>query len=258
MAAGIGIAILSYVLTFTLIGVTAAALDRDLDFEDTPLFDAAGDLARYTDERLKAAAEGTELPAPPTFAGDLVTARIAYLLGAVNAVGITVAAFVGMGRWRKQFEQALGLGAYSFDRLWKPGLVTIAAYVIVILYSVTADALDLGILEPEQSVPGTIMRDDWGMAIFAVLAIVFAPLSEEIFFRGLVFGGFARWGFAIAGPLSAVIFAASHVDPGTLIPFTIVGLMFAWLYRSSGSLWDSIAAHAMFNSISTFLLLFTR
>jgi membrane protease YdiL (CAAX protease family) len=146
---------------------------------------------------------------------------------------------------------------YAFDRIWKPALVTIAGYVLVIAYTVIVNALDLNFIEPENTVPGSISRDAWGLAIFGVVAVVAAPLSEELLFRGLVFGGLVRWGFWPAAVISGVGFSMAHLDPGTFIPFTLIGMALAWAYWSSGNLWDSIIAHCLFNTTS-FLVLLSR
>ena len=34
-----------------------------------------------------------------------------------------------------------------------------------------------------------------------------------------------------------------------LIPFTVVGALFAWGFEASGSLWTSIAAHVLVNGL---------
>jgi membrane protease YdiL (CAAX protease family) len=74
---------------------------------------------------------------------------------------------------------------------------------------------------------------------------VWTPLSEEVFFRGFIFAGLSsRWGVTGATLVSAAIFSAFHISPGVLIPIFITGLLLAWLYHQTGSLWASIAAHA--------------
>jgi len=78
-----------------------------------------------------------------------------------------------------------------------------------------------------------------------------------LLFRGLVFGGLVRWGFWPAALLSGVGFSMAHIDPGTFIPFTLIGMALAWVYWSTGSLWDAIIAHSLFNTTS-FLLLLSR
>ena len=85
---------------------------------------------------------------------------------------------------------------------------------------------------------------------FEALA-VWTPLTEEIFFRGFVFVGLIpRWGVWRATAASALIFSLFHLHPGVLVPIFIIGLLLAWLYRFTGSLWPPIMAHAGQNAIA--------
>lgn len=150
--------------------------------------------------------------------------------------------------------QALGLNRYDWIQLWRPALMTIALYGGVIIYSVIMAWLDIDLLEPESSVDEDFVRGPILVAGSFLMICVGAPLSEEIVFRGAIFGGLLRWGFWPAAVISGFLFSAVHLDPGSLIPFWIVGIGLAWLYWSRGSLWDSIICHGMFN-FSSYLLL---
>jgi CAAX protease family protein len=102
----------------------------------------------------------------------------------------------------------------------------------------------------------------------AVLPVVFvavilaAPLAEEVFFRGFVFPGLIRL-IGVAGAIfaSGLVFAMFHIQGadtvGLIIPFTPIGMLFAWLYYKTGTLWTSIAAHLVFNLVSFIILAFT-
>jgi membrane protease YdiL (CAAX protease family) len=74
---------------------------------------------------------------------------------------------------------------------------------------------------------------------------------EETFFRGFLFGGLrGRWGVFWAALGTGFLFALAHVDPFVFIPFTAVGMLFAWGYVYSGSLLASMIAHLLFNGLS--------
>ncbi len=252
---GLGLAVLCYIATTIAVPLFALALGRDLRITDEPVFDAAARLAQFTDERLRAAALGEPLPDPPKFAADLVTARIAYGLTAVNGAVMAAVALFAMSRWRGPVFRALRMTGYGFERIWRPALVTVAGYLLVIVYTIIVTVLDIDFLKPSESVPTSILRDPWGLAIFGFIAVLAAPISEEILFRGLVFGGLVRWGFWPAALISGIGFSLAHLDPGTLIPFTLIGMALAWAFWSTGSLWDAILAHAFFNTTSYLLLL---
>ncbi len=92
-----------------------------------------------------------------------------------------------------------------------------------------------------------------------ILIVAVAPVAEEIFFRGFVFGGLrARLSFVWAALISAAIFGAFHYTGAgslTVLPqLMALGLVQAWLYERSGSIYPTIALH-MFNNAVAFALL---
>jgi len=103
--------------------------------------------------------------------------------------------------------------------------------------------------------------------LFAViLALVAAPMVEELFFRGCLFRSLRdRHGFPLAGGVSAFCFGLVHYVPGpwqdTLLLMTIMvftGLGLAWFYDRRGNIVANMAAHATFNLIGLILILSTR
>ena len=93
----------------------------------------------------------------------------------------------------------------------------------------------------------------WGSSPTLVVSlleyVLFAPVFEELAFRGLLFGVFRRrfqWG--TAAMLSAALFALAHGYG--LIGFLSVfwsGLVWAWAYERTGSLWPGVLGHAVNN-----------
>ena len=110
-------------------------------------------------------------------------------------------------------------------------------------------------VKPDTDVPEEAFHHLVPASILGVLALGFAPLMEETFFRGFVFGGLrGRWGMLPAALASGLLFGLAHVgNPGSLyliIPIGLVGALFAWGYAYSGSLFAPIAAHFLFNLAS--------
>lgn len=80
---------------------------------------------------------------------------------------------------------------------------------------------------------------------------VVAPVVEEIFFRGFVFPGLSRrWNWQIGLITSAALFAIAHVLPTSILPIFILGVIFAFLYQLSGSIWPAILMHMLTNSMA--------
>ena len=94
----------------------------------------------------------------------------------------------------------------------------------------------------------------WQMALTACALVIFAPLGEELLFRGLALRGLVRlMPFAWAAPVSGVVFTAAHFDAYLVWPravaLVLVGWVLAWIYRRRGLL-GSVAAHATVNAIA--------
>jgi len=91
-------------------------------------------------------------------------------------------------------------------------------------------------------------------AVFSVLLIAgLAPIAEELFFRGMLFGGLrVRLPFFVAALISAAIFGSLHLATGAsaVPPLILFGFALAWLYERTGSLWPAIILHAINNSLA--------
>jgi membrane protease YdiL (CAAX protease family) len=130
------------------------------------------------------------------------------------------------------------------------------AYIAVITYSIITVALGLDSLEPGEQIPSEVFDDKVVIAIMGAGVLVAAPVVEEIFFRGFLFGGLRRYvSFLPAAALSGVIFSLSHGDVGLVIPFTLVGIVLAYAYEKTGTLFGSISIHFVFNLVSFAVLL---
>lgn len=91
----------------------------------------------------------------------------------------------------------------------------------------------------------------WGLAIGLVLAGVVAPVTEELFFRGFLFGGLRRpLGLIGAMFVSGLIFSVVHLQPATILPIFALGCLLAFLYEISKSLVPVIIMHATYNTIA--------
>jgi len=89
-----------------------------------------------------------------------------------------------------------------------------------------------------------------GLGLLVVLA---APVAEEVFFRGFLFGGLrGRMSFWPAAAVSGLLFGLVHLPGGPLQvpPLAVFGVLLAWLYERTGSLWPPILMHAIQNAIS--------
>lgn len=97
--------------------------------------------------------------------------------------------------------------------------------------------------------------------LVALLAVVFAPITEELIFRGAFLSHLrAGVGIVLSAIISGLIFAAVHPQGWTVIPvLASIGAVLAIIRQWRDSLIPSIAAHALHNGILiTLSLLLTR
>ena len=95
-----------------------------------------------------------------------------------------------------------------------------------------------------------------------LLIVVFlAPFVEEVLFRGLVFGNLKGKSRPVAYVVSCARFAllqvwqfaVVHQDVTyflLMLQYLVPGVVLAWVYDRSGTLWTSIALHALANGLS--------
>jgi membrane protease YdiL (CAAX protease family) len=80
--------------------------------------------------------------------------------------------------------------------------------------------------------------------------IVVAPVVEELFFRGFVYAGLAeRYSWRKAAVISSAFFALVHLQLTAVLPIFILGYIFAYLYRRSGSIWPAVLMHVSTNAL---------
>jgi hypothetical protein len=83
-----------------------------------------------------------------------------------------------------------------------------------------------------------------------VAGIVVAPVVEEIFFRGFVFAGLAKqYGWRPGAVGSSILFALIHFQPLAILPIFVLGLIFAYLYYRSRSIWPAVLMHVATNAL---------
>jgi membrane protease YdiL (CAAX protease family) len=138
--------------------------------------------------------------------------------------------------FRKFEARVLGLGC---------GLL-IGAYLVILLHNLIL--LGLGIDTQGESILRLIEMLE-SPAWFFLVGVVFAPFVEEIFFRSFLFQGFRQsYGWKRATLLSSAIFAAAHLDPASLIPTFVLGMLLAYLFHKSNSVWPGIILHFLVNA----------
>jgi len=137
----------------------------------------------------------------------------------------------------------------GFVALMASGLVAIALTAIVGDFDSAAGEVAVEIAES-----GPLLA----LIIFALLVAVGAPIVEEIAFRGMAYNALAKKGLHPAWviAITAIIFAAFHLEPTRLPILLVSGTVFGVLRWFTRGLGAPIVAHAVNNAPGAVFLLF--
>jgi uncharacterized protein len=159
------------------------------------------------------------------------------------------------------FRDAVGLRFRAADLGWGP-LIWVAC--VVAQMAVTAVVLASGVptTSNTESVEGVGADRSYVIALL-VLAVVAAPVVEEIAFRGVVLRGLRSampvW---VAVVIQGFVFGLAHVDPvrgwgniGLAVILGVVGIVLGTAAQLIGRLAPVMIAHAVFNGVVMVIVL---
>jgi membrane protease YdiL (CAAX protease family) len=171
---------------------------------------------------------------------------------------------------------AIGLKRVEHPRWWLWAIVLgVASSLLVfgvgyVLYGHGADNWSVSLLN-SWALDSTMLQLPHTelFLIYTVPAILFSPVGEELFFRGIVHESVReRWGQGPATVVNAAAFSGVHtlhhglswdgsgwhvlLGSGLLWILLIfgLGLLFTECRRRSGSIWPAVVAHAAFNLVT--------
>jgi membrane protease YdiL (CAAX protease family) len=114
-------------------------------------------------------------------------------------------------------------------------------------------------LEPVPQSTVDLLQKQWPPHLIVVqglLAIVVAPIGEEVLFRGILYTLLKQRGHRIAAVLlSAVLFAAIHLYPAGFLSLIFLAVVLVALYEWTENLLAPILMHSLFNAINFALIL---
>lgn len=173
---------------------------------------------------------------------------------ALSAGVVNLAAFAGVLSYALKFRGGRFFSAYEvkgFDgRILTP--LVLMTFGLAILLS-EASNLTQALFPMPKSIASVMssLRPEANAAWISILTLsVVAPLTEELFFRGLLLKGLLgvhprRTSMVV----SALFFALFHLNPWQFLGAFVAGLFFAWLFVRYGSVLPCVLAHALNNFI---------
>jgi membrane protease YdiL (CAAX protease family) len=140
------------------------------------------------------------------------------------------------------------------------GAALLATPCTMLLQQAMALTMESGGVQPEVQETVKVIRESVALdqqIFYGLLAVVFAPVTEELLFRGVFYQALKSYGFRKAAVWgTSLLFALVHYNFLTFIPLTFLALVFIGVYERTGNLLAPIAAHSCFNSINFTLLIF--
>lgn|GEM_PF-550247 len=171
--------------------------------------------------------------------------------------GLTIAIVLMLGVYIIAiYPQRLTWGELGFRRFpmtrWKTILLTTAFLMFIgtLMLIITSYLGN----PTENSKTESLMQDlsPFSIAIALISAAVISPIYEEIFYRGFIY----RWlrnRIGIGGGMivSAFIFMIAHYPTTNTMPINFLdGLVLAWIYERTGSIWPAIIVHGLINGLT--------
>ncbi|MDD7983729.1 type II CAAX endopeptidase family protein [Lentisphaera marina] len=101
-----------------------------------------------------------------------------------------------------------------------------------------------------QQVELLLQQKDFSLVAAYFMLVYSAPVWEEVVFRGILQDGLEK----SLSPTTAIIstgtiFGLIHFDPDQMIPLILLGCIFGWMYHKSQSIFPSIIAHSVVNTL---------
>ena len=124
--------------------------------------------------------------------------------------------------------------------IWSFGFGILAFFAALALFFAGVDPLPM-IRMPINSSFNQFM-------LLILIGGILAPFAEEVFFRGVLYGFFRRWGLIVALIASTLLFVLVHpLSQGIPVIQIVGGILFAVAYEVEGSLMAPITIHALGN-----------
>jgi len=165
-------------------------------------------------------------------------------LGIIRCLEALLLVFIA-GRFEKDSD-AIGLSRSKI----LPGLVR--GLIWSVCFGIAAGVLFLVLfaagINPLKLVNTALPSAPRQIFLFFLVGGLIGPVWEEIFFRGIIFGFFRRWGVFAAILISTALFVLPHYD-GHHLPLTQIvgGIVFAVAYEKEKSLMVPVTIHCLGN-----------
>ena len=195
---------------------------------------------------------------PTSDPSDEVVNRINIVFGA-GAYVVVVCSVLIVARFRggSKWTDLVGWNSWDMTRGFRLILALLAA---TLCYSLVASAVIEHFYPQAKDWVPTPKGTPWIIG-FLALATLFAPIAEELLFRGWIYTSLrAVIGVRLGILLSAVLFALAHWESTHLYALAVfpVGLALGYIRQRTDSVAASITFHALYNGVTAVLLFVSK
>ena len=142
--------------------------------------------------------------------------------------------------------QILGIFSKKIQSGLLRGFLWSAGFGLMVI--LVAGILLLAGVNPVALISANLPTTQPGLFYFLVVGGILSPVAEEIFFRGLIYGYFRRWGMWTALLLSTAVFVMAHaIFQWIPLPQIVGGILFAAAYEKEKNLLVPITIHVLGN-----------
>ncbi|WP_274362662.1 CPBP family intramembrane glutamic endopeptidase [Paenibacillus thermotolerans] len=120
------------------------------------------------------------------------------------------------------------------------GLIVQAIGIVFVRYVVGIDTPDPGFVNPVAA---------------PLISVLFSSPLEEVMFRYILYNALnQRYGFWPAAIASSLLFAVGHFNYAAWLGYFLLGIVWCYFYKKSGTLFVPVVSHMLFN----FMIFFAR
>ncbi len=182
-------------------------------------------------------------------------------VGVLCLHGVALAAIAGLVRehrttWSRAFgfdepdkKEALRLAALTAAAAMPAGmLITILCGLALQSAGMEPETQKTVQLVQSENAPGNLLA-------LGVVAILIAPVVEELLFRGVFYPTLKQQGHPVLAVVGvSLLFALSHANAMTFLPLALLSAALIWLYEKTNNLLAPIVAHALFNAANFIMI----
>jgi hypothetical protein len=172
--------------------------------------------------------------------------------------------FVGAAIYFSGVRGRANAAEFGFRRVSAGKAIVALIITAVTYYVLTAVYASILNLHGNDKLPKELGVSNSTVALVGatVFVCVIAPIVEEFFFRGFIFGALRRMRVVIAGhnigtwvaaAITGILFGLAHTGSASaqyLIPLGFLGFMLCWLRWRTGSLYPCMALHSLNNALA--------